>query len=33
MFIAHRDAYTHELGMLHDELTTLRKRNMKRRGA
>lgn len=26
MFIAHRDAYTHELGMLHDELVLLRRK-------
>ena len=26
MFIAHRDAYTHELGMLHEELAMLRKK-------
>jgi chromosome segregation ATPase len=26
MFIAHRDAYTHELGALHEELTALRRK-------
>ena len=26
MFIAHRDAYTHELGALHEELTVLRRK-------
>ena len=28
MFIAHRDAYTHELSMLHEELANLRRRRV-----